>query len=265
MLIESYLRYFSELCEGTRQAPAGITLTAQDANARAAELLAQIEKTGVPAFVHMCAEAEGTQIPQEEYDSFDPGQLAALLAQPETEPEPEAESPAAPVKSEIRDIYEVFLDSVCLDDALVQYLIDIVKRGARDEFETLSHAAARTILDMDDFLAWLGNKELLAGEDERACACIMDGCFERLTACPKWSQGGWLLEKEKSGLLPFDLHIHDLDVIVSLFGKPDSVTFTECAGRGKAYAEQYRFLYGYKNGLNVCAEAAWFNAARQWA
>lgn len=180
MLIESYLRYFSELCEGTRQAPAGITLTAQDANARAAELLAQIEKTGVPAFVRMCAEAEGTQIPQEEYDSFDPGQLAALFAQPETEPEPEAESPAAPVKSEIRDIYEVFLDSVCLDDALVQYLIDIVKRGARDEFETLSHAAARTILDMDDFLAWLGNKELLAGEDERACACIMDSCFERL-------------------------------------------------------------------------------------
>ena len=180
MLIESYLRYFSELCEGTRQAPAGITLTAQDANARAAELLAQIEKTGIPAFVRMCAEAEGTQIPQEEYDSFDPGQLAALLAQPETEPEPEAESPAAPVKSEIRDIYEVFLDSVCLDDALVQYLIDIVKRGAHDEFETLSHAAARTILDMDDFLAWLGNKELLAGEDERACACIMDGCFERL-------------------------------------------------------------------------------------
>ena len=89
----------------------------------------------------------------------------------------------------------------------------------------------------------------------------LDGCFERLTACPKWSQGGWLLEKEKSGLLPFDLHIHDLDVIVSLFGKPDSVTFTECAGRGKAYAEQYRFLFGYRNGLNVCAEAAWFNAA----
>ena len=89
----------------------------------------------------------------------------------------------------------------------------------------------------------------------------LDGCFERLTACPKWSQGGWLLDKEKSGLLPFDLHIHDLDVIVSMFGKPDDVIFTECAGEGKAYAEQYRFQYIYHNGLNVCAEAAWFNAA----
>ncbi len=89
----------------------------------------------------------------------------------------------------------------------------------------------------------------------------LDGCFERLTACPKWSAGGWLLDKEKSGLLPFDLHIHDLDVIVSMFGKPDDVIFTECAGEGKAYAEQYRFQYIYHNGMNVCAEAAWFNAA----
>jgi len=89
----------------------------------------------------------------------------------------------------------------------------------------------------------------------------LDGCFERLTACPKWSQGGWLLDKEKSGLLPFDLHIHDLDVIVSMFGKPDDVIFTECAGEGKAYSEQYRFLYVWHSGLNVCAEAAWFNAA----
>ena len=89
----------------------------------------------------------------------------------------------------------------------------------------------------------------------------LDGCFERLTAAPKWSAGGWLFDKAKSGLLPFDLHIHDLDVIVSIFGKPDDVIFTECAGEGKAYSEQYRFLYVYYNGLNVCAEAAWFNAA----
>ena len=89
----------------------------------------------------------------------------------------------------------------------------------------------------------------------------LDGCFERLTACPKWTQGGWLFDKEKSGLLPFDLHIHDLDLIVSMFGKPDDVIFTECAGEGKAYSEQYRFLYVWHNGMNVCAEAAWFNAA----
>ena len=169
-LIEYYLQYFSELCEGKRLPPGDITLTAEDANARAAELLPQIEAMGVASFVRLCAEADGAQIPQEVFDSFDPKTLAGILAQADAQATQEA--PAEPVESEIRDIYEVFLDSVCLDDALVQYLIDIVKRGAHEEFQTLSHAAARTLLDMDDFLAWLGNKELLAA--------IMDGCFERL-------------------------------------------------------------------------------------
>lgn len=87
----------------------------------------------------------------------------------------------------------------------------------------------------------------------------LDAVFERLCACPKWAQGGWLLDKDKSGVVPFDLHIHDLDVIVSLFGKPGTVTHTACGGEDKGYKEQYRFTYGYGE-LNVVGEAAWFNA-----
>lgn len=87
----------------------------------------------------------------------------------------------------------------------------------------------------------------------------LDAYFERLSACPRWVQNGWLFDKEKSGLLPFDLHIHDLDVIVSLFGRPKSFSFTSCGGADKTYREQYRFLYHYKD-LNVAAEEAWFNA-----
>ena len=87
----------------------------------------------------------------------------------------------------------------------------------------------------------------------------LDAYFERLSARPRWVQNGWLFDREKSGLLPFDLHIHDLDVIVSLFGKPDSFSFTSSGGADKGYKEQYRFLYHYP-GLNVAAEAAWFNA-----
>lgn len=88
----------------------------------------------------------------------------------------------------------------------------------------------------------------------------LDACFERLSAKPQWIQGGWLFDKQKSGLLPFDLHIHDLDVIVSLFGKPDQVAYTRCQGDESDFAEHYRFHYAYKSGLNVSAEAAWFNA-----
>lgn len=91
----------------------------------------------------------------------------------------------------------------------------------------------------------------------------LDAVFERLSACPRWSQGGWLFDKEKSGLLPFDLHIHDLDIIISLFGKPDSYTFSSCRGRGKDYPEQFRVNYQFGD-LHVAGEAAWFNADIPW-
>lgn len=87
----------------------------------------------------------------------------------------------------------------------------------------------------------------------------LDAYFERLSACPKWAQGGWLFDKSKSGLIPFDLHIHDLDVIVSLFGRPNKFSYTSCGGSDKNYKEQYRIQYDFDN-LKVVGEAAWFNA-----
>jgi len=87
----------------------------------------------------------------------------------------------------------------------------------------------------------------------------LDGYFERISGRPGWSQGGWLFDKEKSGLIPFDLHIHDLDIIVSLFGEPESYDYTSSGGKEKNFKEQYRFTYKFKE-LNVVAEAAWYNA-----
>jgi predicted dehydrogenase len=87
----------------------------------------------------------------------------------------------------------------------------------------------------------------------------LDAVFLRLSACPKWAAGGWLFDRDKSGLLPFDLHIHDLDLIISLFGKPERYEALSGGRGGIGYREYYRFLYRY-GGLNVCAEAAWYNA-----
>ena len=70
-------------------------------------------------------------------------------------------------------------------------------------------------------------------------------------------------DEAKSGLLPYDLHIHDLDIIVSLFGKPDGFTFSSCRGEGKSYPEQFRICYDF-GGLSVAGEAAWFNAPIPW-
>lgn len=87
----------------------------------------------------------------------------------------------------------------------------------------------------------------------------LDAVFLRLAACPGWVKGGWLFDKEKSGLLPYDLHIHDLDFIISLFGKPETTSYTSCGNQDRTYKEHYRFSYGY-DSLTVSAEAAWYSA-----
>lgn len=86
----------------------------------------------------------------------------------------------------------------------------------------------------------------------------LDAYFERLSARPQWGTGSWMFDKDKAGLIPYDLHIHDLDVIVSLFKTPKEMTYTKSQGI-LDFPEQYRFSYKYDN-LNVVAEAAWFNA-----
>mgnify|MGYP002231475856 CR=1 FL=1 len=72
--------------------------------------------------------------------------------------------------------------------------------------------------------------------------------------------GGWLFDKSKSGLVPFDLHIHDLDVIVSLFGVPDRAECRPCGGPAMDSPELYRWEYRC-GGVNVMAEAGWLNAS----
>jgi predicted dehydrogenase len=95
--------------------------------------------------------------------------------------------------------------------------------------------------------------------DSQRFGKVLDALFERLSACPTWIKNGWLFDKEKSGLLPFDLHIHDLDVIVSLFGAPQSYDFSCSGNTGKTYKEHCRFIYQFAEH-SVAAEAAWFNA-----
>ena len=163
-LIPYYLQFVSEICEGKRPLPEGFALHETDDLKKAVELQTQIQTVGIPEFVRRCAAQTGESIPQADYDAFDPNDLNAAIAQlaAERAPEPdEPAEPAEPVKTETRDIFEVFLDSVCLEDEIFRYLIDILRRGADGEFRTLSRAAARTELSMEDFLAWLGNRELL--------------------------------------------------------------------------------------------------------
>lgn len=95
-LIPYYLQYLSEICEGTRQAPEGLALSEQDDLKKALQLQAGIAEMGIPAFVRACAAQDGTEIPQSDYDSFDPAELNAAIAQLAAAAQPQETQEAPP-------------------------------------------------------------------------------------------------------------------------------------------------------------------------
>ena len=52
---------------------------------------------------------------------------------------------------------------------------------------------------------------------------IVNANFRRISPIPTWGWEDWLLKNELSGGAAQDLHIHDMDYVLSLFGKPNCI------------------------------------------
>lgn len=181
-LFDYYLQYMTEVWEGKRPAPEGITLPADgDENARIQALGQQLQAMGMADFVRACAAQDGTVLPEELFtaENSDLGGLQFFLQGAET-PEAAPEKPAEPDPDADKHAFEVFLDCIAMDDGLVQYLIDVLKRMDRKEFFKLSQITTELDLDPEEFLYWLGRRESYADEEERACAAVMDAALLRL-------------------------------------------------------------------------------------
>lgn len=192
-LFEYYIRYLTEVCEGSLKVD-GFKSEKTDEMERAMELQQKIAEVGIPEFVRRCAAADGTEIPQEAYDEFDPEALmqamqqaaaaakAAAAEETPSEEAPAVESPAEEEPTEKQNAYEAFLDCLCLEDALLEYLIDVLKNDDGLGFFRLSQVTVRRELKLADFLYWFATKELYADADERACVTIIDTLLDRLAA-----------------------------------------------------------------------------------
>ena len=180
-LFDYYLQYMTQVWEGKRPAPEGITLPEDgDEATRIQALGRQLQAMGMAGFVRACAAQDGTVLPEELFsEHVDPNGLEFFLRDPDA-PEPAPERPATPDPDANKHAFEVFLDCIAMDDGLVQYLIDVLKRMDRKEFFKLSQITTKLDLDPEEFLYWLGRRELYAGEEEQACAAMMDHVLLRL-------------------------------------------------------------------------------------
>jgi len=81
---------------------------------------------------------------------------------------------------------------------------------------------------------------------------LVSGTMTRIGAIPVTSWDGWMQDPERSGMVPFDLHIHDLDFLVYTLGKPE----VEHIFHGMDYMHT---IYRYGD-IRIACESAWFHA-----
>ncbi|NLK39284.1 MAG: Gfo/Idh/MocA family oxidoreductase [Clostridiales bacterium] len=95
-------------------------------------------------------------------------------------------------------------------------------------------------------------KELV---DKRIYGRVLSGSMERIGTTPGWSFENWMTDESRSGLVPFDLHIHDLDFLIYTFGEPKGSRKYRARGENQDYIH---VVYEYDDFF-VSADSAWFN------
>jgi predicted dehydrogenase len=79
--------------------------------------------------------------------------------------------------------------------------------------------------------------------------------FGRFSSRPSWSSGNWMMDSERSGGMPLDLHIHDADYIQAVFGMPRAVS-----GHALTHKESIDYIetqYLYDSDSHISAGASW--------
>jgi predicted dehydrogenase len=102
--------------------------------------------------------------------------------------------------------------------------------------------------------------------DEGLYGKMVQAWFSRVCGAPMWAWDSWYVDPTRSGLAPLELHIHDVDYIHFLLGKPDSV-YSVSVLQPEIYASFIKTQYFYDSlpGVLVEAEGGWWQGAVPFA
>ncbi len=93
--------------------------------------------------------------------------------------------------------------------------------------------------------------------DSKRYGKLLSGTMLRLGGYPKWTWDNWMMDEKRSGLVPFDLHIHDLDFMVYAFGMPKVAH----QFRSKLPTQDYVSITYDFGDFTVNSESSWYAAS----
>jgi len=86
---------------------------------------------------------------------------------------------------------------------------------------------------------------------------ILSATFRRVSPTPTWSWNNWLMKGARSGGAALDLHIHDTDYILWLFGTPQKVASQGTSNVSTGIDHIVTHYYYRRRNLQVTAEGGW--------
>jgi len=137
---------------------------------------------------------------------------------------------------------------ITLDPSDADDILDAVKRTGR-KFMT-----AQVIRFWPEYVV---TKQVI---DSGALGAPLAALAHRYVPAPDWSWDDWLLDAERSGGAVIDNHIHDLDYLNWVFGKPTKVYARGLQSERGAVDHVFTTL-GYENGRMAFAESGFFTPA----
>ena len=87
---------------------------------------------------------------------------------------------------------------------------------------------------------------------------VVSAAFRRISTAPTWCQDNWLVDRQRSGGMVLDLHIHDTDFVHYLFGMPKAVC-SHAAVRHNSIMHIHT-QYDFGDSRAITAEGSWLAA-----
>jgi predicted dehydrogenase len=93
--------------------------------------------------------------------------------------------------------------------------------------------------------------------DQGTYGRLVQVSFSRTCGAPLWSWENWYTDPARSGLAPFDLHVHDVDYVQYLLGRPAGV-YSMAVNQPELNISHIRTRYIFNQDVFVEAEAGWY-------